>query len=340
MLGIANPRSRVLVTGGAGFIGTVTCRRLLDAGHDVTIVDNGAEPRHDQARATLTETDRITTDLLTTDLLTTDLVDLLDGFGYIVHLAGRPGVQTSWGAGFAEHLSVNTLLTQRLLEAALVTQPRRIVLASSSSVYGDIADGAANEDDALRPLSPYGVTKAAVESLMGAYVARGVDAVALRFFTVYGRGQRPDMALHRIIDAALGGPVFGIRGSGHQARDFTHVDDAAAAIEAALFAPVSAGTVYNVGSGRPVSLRTLIDTVEDHLGRPVPLAPLEAVSGDPGRTAANITKARRLLAWSPAVTLAAGVADQIAHQREHALSAPAGSFSRGQAQPQHTGALA
>jgi UDP-glucuronate 4-epimerase len=301
--------SRVLVTGGAGFIGAVVSRRLIDAGHDVVIVDKGTDARNDRARRSLPEACWITA-----DLLTLDLVGFLDGVDCVVHLAGHPGVQASWGTGFEQHLSANTLLTQRLLEAALVAGPRRVVLASSSSVYGDIVDATASEDQPVRPLSPYGVSKAAVEQLMGAYVARGVEAVALRLFTVYGRGQRPDMALARIIDAALGGPAFALRGTGRQARDFTHVDDIAAAIDSALFRPIPAGTICNVGAGKPVPLRTLIEIVEWLIRRPVPTVRVAAADGDPVRTAADPARAHALLDWSPAVDLQDGIADQISHQ--------------------------
>lgn len=311
MLDKVDAISKILVTGGAGFIGTATCLRLLDAGHDVTLIDDGSDSRHDRARAELADVNWITS-----DLLDTDLVELLDRFPYVVHLAGCPGVQSSWDAGFEEHLTVNTLLTQRILEAAIISRPRRIVVASSSSVYGDIPEGSASEDRVLRPLSPYGVSKAAVESLVGVYAARGVEVMALRFFTVYGRRQRPDMALHRIIEAAFGGPSFGMRGSGLQERDFTHIDDAVAAIEASLFASVRSGTICNVGSGRPVSLCSLIDIVEEEVGCPVPFERLDVAEGDPIRTAADISLARQLLAWSPSVTIGAGVTDQIAYQRE------------------------
>jgi UDP-glucuronate 4-epimerase len=298
----------VLVTGGAGFIGSVVSQRLVEAGHRVTVVDNGFDERHSRARLDLPDVRWVTKDLRTIDLF-----ELFDGFEQVVHLAGQPGVQTSWGSGFGDHLTANTLLTQRILEAALVTRPERIVLASSSSVYGEVATGTAREDRPLSPMSPYGVSKAAAEQLMSAYVARGVQAVALRFFTVYGRGQRPDMALARIIDAALGGPIFELRGTGRQARDFTHVDDIAAATEAALFEPVLAGTICNVGAGNPVSLSALIEIVERQMERPVPTVRVMAADGDPGRTAADPTRAHELLHWWPAVELEAGIRDQLAH---------------------------
>ncbi len=318
MFGEPLANSHILVTGGAGFLGAVITRRLLDAGASVTVVDHGTDPRHERARAVLPEaTHRVV------DLLDVDLVDVLDGHDLVVHLAGQPGVQTSWGPGFDTHLRHNTLLSQRVLEAALVTEPRRVVMASSSSVYGEVGSGCATETQAPRPLSPYGVSKAAMEALVGAYVARGVNAISLRFFTVYGRGQRPDMALHRLIDAASGGRPFGLRGNGSQVRDFTHVDDVAAAVRSALERTVPAGSVINVGGGQPVPLRALIAEVEAQLGRPVPIDQLTPAGGDPGRTAADLSLAERLLGWVPIVDLEAGVADQIAHQLAHAAAGKA-----------------
>jgi len=298
-----------LVTGGAGFIGATLVGRLLAAGHDVSVIDDGDGLRHRRARAELPQARWISV-----DMARIDLADLLAGFDGVVHLAGQPGVQTSWGTGFDEHLRANTLLTQRLLEAAIGLESCRMVLASSSSVYGEIITGTACEDTPLRPLSPYGVSKVACEQLMRVYVERGVDAVALRFFTAYGRRQRQDMALSLIIDAALGGPAFPMRGDGSQARDFTHVDDIAAAIEAALFGSIPAGTVCNVGTGSPVSLVALIDLVETITGMAVALNQVPSAAGDPVRTAADVSRAKTLLAWKPTVGLAEGVEDQIEYQ--------------------------
>lgn len=319
-------RRHVLVTGGAGFIGAVVCRHLVDAGLRVTAVDNGDEPRHLRSRRALPDVVWCGADLLGDGL---DLVDLLHGVDSVVHLAGRPGVQTSWGGGFEDHLRRNTLLTQRLLEAAMVTSLSRVVVASSSSVYGDIPDGLAAEHRPPRPLSPYGVSKLAVESLVQAYAERGVPAVALRLFTVYGRGQRPDMALHRIIDAALGAQPFPLRGSGLQARDFTHVDDVARAVAAALDVPIAPGTVCNVGGGRPVAVVDLIGEVEAQLGLAVPVLRVGEAGGDPARTAADPTLARALLGWSAEVPLSAGVADQIAaHVTAHIAASSSPSSTR------------
>lgn len=309
------PVSNVLVTGGRGFIGSVLTRRLLDAGHQVLVVDNGDDLRQRRAVAGLAGARFVDADLRTCDLLT-----MLDGIDRVVHLAGKPGVQTSWGNGFRGHLEDNAGMTQRLLEAALDVDVRSIVVASSSSVYGDVRYGFATEERPVAPLSPYGVSKAAVELLVRAYAARGVPAVALRFFSVYGRGQRPDMALARIIDSISGGEPFPLRGSGEAMRDLTHVDDVSAATQAALFADLAPGAICNVGTGAPVSVATMIETVSRHFGRPVPVVSQPEAAGDPGRTAADRSLARRLLQWEPTVSLADGIADQIAHHHSFAVA--------------------
>lgn len=315
---IPSAGSTVLVTGGAGFVGAVVSRRLLDRGHRVIVADHGREPRHVSAREQLSEAR-----LDCADLLNVDLVDLLEGVDNVVHFAGQPGVQTSWGEGFSGHVQLNIELTQRLLEAALVQRPRRVVVASSSSVYGHTGVGFATESDPIAPLSPYGVSKAAVEHLVRAYAQRGVHTTALRLFTVYGRGQRPDMAIARMIDAALAGRPFALRGSGDQVRDFTHVDDVSAAVESALFTELPAGLVINVGCGRPVALRDVINMVSEGLGHRVPVVGVPAQPGDPARTAADAGLARTLLGWTPTVPIEAGIADQIVHHPSRSQPQPA-----------------
>jgi nucleoside-diphosphate-sugar epimerase len=245
------------------------------------------------------------------DLTALDLRPLLAAVDSVVHLAGRPGVQTSWGGGFGDHLEHNVAVSQRLLEAALDVPLRRVLVASSSSVYGDVPTGSARETDAVRPVSPYGVSKAAVELLTGAYAARGVPAVALRYFSVYGRRQRPDMAFSRMIEAARGGPAFPLRGDGSASRDFTHVDDVVEATIRSLDAPLEPGTILNVGSGRPVSLGHVRQLLEDLLGRPLPVIPSGPAAGDPQRTAADLSRVRAALGWEPRVDLRSGLEDQI-----------------------------
>jgi nucleoside-diphosphate-sugar epimerase len=303
--------THVLVTGGAGFIGTTLCRTLRDAGSRVTAVDRMPSARQ-RANAALLDG----VNLVVADLHDLDLRRLLDGVDAVVHLAGQPGVQTSWAGGFDSHLRANVGLAQRVLEAALDVGVARVVVASSSSVYGEAAAcGPVDETVRPAPVSPYGATKAAMDLLVGAYAARGVPAVSLRYFTVYGRLQRPDMAIHRLLAAGLGGPPFPLRGDGRQVRDLTHIDDIVAGTVAAITAPLPAGAVVNLGSGMPVPLREVIACCAQVLGRPVPVTSVAAAPGDPARTWADIGRARRLLDWQPRVALAEGVADQADWQR-------------------------
>lgn len=302
-----------LVTGGAGFIGRTVVDRLLAAGHDVHVVDRAGCDRTRAGLRSLADRPgpgrlRVTR----ADLADCDVAPLLTGVDVVVHLAGRPGVQTSWGPGFEEHLRDNVLATQRLLEATLATPVRRVVLASSSSVLGEAADGPLDERVAPAPLSPYGVTKATVERLAATYAARGVATTSLRFFTVYGRHQRPDMAVARMLAALAGGPPFPLRGDGSQQRDWTHVDDVADGVLAASARDLPPGTVCNLGSGRPASLRTVLRLLGELAGRPVPVRRVPPVAGDPTRTWADTTRAARLLGVRPRVALRDGLAEQFA----------------------------
>ena len=302
-----------LVTGGAGFIGRTVTDRLLSAGHAVHVVDRADEPRtraalHDLTRHPAAGRLRVTRG----DLATLDPAPLLEDADVVVHLAGRPGVQSSWGDGFDGHVRDNVVVTQRLLEAALDQPVGRFVLASSSSVLRGAPAGPVDEHTAPAPVSPYGVTKATVEQLAGAYAARGVPTVALRFFTVYGRHQRPDMAVARMTAALRGGPAFPLRGDGSQERDWTHVDDIAAGVTAAAGRDLPPGTVCNLGSGRPVSLRAVLRLVGELAGRPVPVRQVPTVPGDPARTWADTTRAGELLDHRARVDLRAGLVDQLA----------------------------
>ena len=301
--GTVRPARTVLVTGGAGFIGRSLCAALVARGDHVHLVDLLPGARQ---RCAVTALPAV--EVTAADLATAALRELLLGVDVVVHLAARPGVQPSWGSGFEHYLRDNAIVTQRLLEAV---GERRVVIASSSSVYGEVAHGAVTEDAPLRPLSPYGVSKVAAEMLVHTYVALGVDAVVLRYFSVYGRHQRPDMAVARIVDAAATGTPFSLRGDGSQCRDLTHVDDVVAATIAALDARIASGTVINVGSGRPVELRTVIAEVSRQTGVAVPVTNVPETAGDPARTAADRRRAAELLGWAPVIDLADGIADQI-----------------------------
>ncbi|MEM8926459.1 MAG: NAD(P)-dependent oxidoreductase, partial [Actinomycetota bacterium] len=208
---------RVVVTGAAGFIGSHLVGRLLDDGADVVGVDN-LDPWYAPERKAANAAASLLVDgyrLHDVDLLSLDLVSLLTGVDTVYHLAARPGVQDSWGSGFAATCHLNVAMTQHLFEACLAAGVGRVVLASSSSVYGD---GAASGRREIAPVSPYGVSKAAAEQLAAVYGRRGLDVVSLRYFTVFGPRQRPDMAMHRLFASCLGGPVFRKRGTGDQQR--------------------------------------------------------------------------------------------------------------------------
>ncbi len=301
-----------LVTGGAGFIGRTVVDRLLADGTPVHLVDRADQPRMQAALRDLAAHPRA--DLLRVtraDLATADLAPLLTDAGVVVHLAGQPGVQASWGDGFGDHVRDNVLVTQRLLEATLDAPVDRVVVASSSSVLRGAPDGPVDEATTPSPVSPYGVTKATVEQLCATYASRGVPTVALRFFTVYGRHQRPDMAVARMLAALDGGPAFPLRGDGWQERDWTHVDDITAGVVAATRRDLAPGTVCNLGSGNPVSLREVLRLTGELAGRPVPVRPVAPVPGDPARTWADTRRAADLLGWEPLVPLRAGLADQL-----------------------------
>jgi UDP-glucuronate 4-epimerase len=281
---------QILVTGAAGFIGRHLVARLRSEGKAVVGLDR--RPGAD----------------LQVDLLTADLEPLLDGVQSVIHLAGQPGVRDSWSR-FPDYARGNIEVTQRLLEALRGRPLRKFLLASTSSVYG-AAPMPAREDGPLLPVSPYGATKLAAEGLCDLYGRLiGIPWVALRFFTVYGPGQRPDMAFTRWLTAVLEGRSIPLFGDGSQLRDFTFVDDAVEAILRALYGPAE-GCAVNVGGGTPVTVRAAIDLLRDVTGRPVVVDPRPAVLGDMPVTAANTERLEQLIGFVPQTPLADGLARQ------------------------------
>jgi UDP-glucuronate 4-epimerase len=308
---------RYVVTGSAGFVGAHVCEALLERGHEVDGLDaftdyydpsikraNAARlARHDGFRG------------LELDLARADLDDVVAGADAVIHLAAQPGVRLSWSVGFAVYVERNISASQRLLEAARRTRVPRLVLASSSSVYGNAAEQPIGEDAPTRPFSPYGVTKLAMEHLASAYGANwGLSTVVLRYFTLYGPGQRPDMALHRFIAAVAAGRPVPVYGDGDQVRDFTYVTDAAAATLAAVEADVAPASVFNVAGGSPTTVNDLLDLVAEHVGRPLFTRHLLEQAGDVRATHGAVDRARAVLGWQPEVTLGDGVKLQVVHQ--------------------------
>jgi UDP-glucuronate 4-epimerase len=323
--------ARALVTGCAGFIGSHLAESLLADGHDVVGIDCFTDnyPRsHKQANlAVAREHDRFA--FVGADLVTVDAERLLEGCDVVFHLAAEPGVRSSWGQRFDRYLRNNIRATQRLLEASAQAPERRIVYASSSSIYGESERLPTPEHAAPQPLSPYGVTKLAAEQLCRLYHANhGVDAVALRFFSVYGPRQRPDMAFRRFCEAAIAHAPIDVYGDGRQTRDFTFVGDVVAAARAAAIAEGVGGEAYNIGGGSRVSLATTLELLAGIAGRPLDVRRHARESGDVQDTGADIARARDVLGFAPATDLPAGLRAEfewvLDHTRSHRAIASAG----------------
>ena len=314
-----------LVTGVAGFIGSHLAERLLTEGWEVRGIDcfDPYYPREIK-EANLRAVERTAAGLggpggargergarafhwSEEDLAGVDLGPLLEGVDCVFHLAARPGVRPSWGKCFADYVRANVLATQRLLDAMRERPGMRLVFASSSSVYGSAGAGA-NEDAPLRPISPYGVTKVAGEALIRAYhTCFGIPAVMLRYFTVFGPRQRPDMAMNRFLRALGADGEIEVYGDGRQTRDFTFVQDAVAATVSAS-ARGKPGECYNIGGGSPASVLEVLDILAAETGRRPRLRFLPVQPGDPPATRADTTRAREDLGFRPSVSLAEGLA--------------------------------
>lgn len=303
-----------VVTGAAGFIGSALCRRLLAEGATVRGVDHLADVGdHDRRMAAIGElVQHPAFERHDADLAADDLEPALDDAEVVYHLAGRSGVRPSWVA-FAEYTRNNLEATDRLLRACVTGGPRAVVCASSSSVYGDAETLPTPETALPRPVSPYGVTKLATEHLCHAYGRRfDLATVALRLFTVYGPGQRPDMACARLVRAAVAGGRFVVHGDGGQSRDFTFVDDA---VDGFVRAGASGWTgVANIAGGTTASLHEVVALVEDLVG-PIDVVRGPAAAGDARRTSADITLAREVLGYRPATSLADGLAAMVDQAR-------------------------
>jgi UDP-glucuronate 4-epimerase len=312
--------SRALVTGCAGFIGSHLVESLLADGHEVLGVDC-FNPNYDAADkwanlAAALDHDGFT--FLETDLAIADADALLADCTTVFHLAAEPGVRASWGTRFDRYVHNNVTATQRLLEASSAEPRRRVVYASSSSVYGDAEELPTHEDATPQPLSPYGVTKLAAEHLCQLYHAeQGVETVALRYFSVYGPRQRPDMAFRRFCEAAIARRRIELFGDGRQTRDFTFVADIVAATRAAATAGGIAGQVFNVGGGSRVSLNSTLERLSALAGRPLDVRRQAREDGDVLHTGADIARAREKLGYEPSTSLEDGLQAEF----EWALSA-------------------
>ena len=303
---------KVVVTGAAGFIGSHLTEKLLAGGDDVVGIDcltdyydrarkeTNLEPSRGHARFSFEEL----------DLVDDNLSAALDGASVVYHLAGQPGVRPSWGSQFDQYVRDNIIATQRLLECLKGSSIKRLVFAGSSSVYGDAEMFPTKESALPRPVSPYGVTKLAAEHLTRLYTRNfDIPVVAVRYFTVYGPRQRPDMAFARFMQALSDGQEIEVYGDGEQTREFTFVSDAVEGTIKAAGADVI-GQVFNIGGGSRVTVNQVLATLEEISGMKVRRQNLPAAPGDPRHTGASINLARERLGWEPRVSLREGLDKQ------------------------------
>jgi UDP-glucuronate 4-epimerase len=314
--GVRSPghQGRVVVTGVAGFIGSHLAEALLGHGWDVVGIDAFTDyyATADKWSNLAGLLERPGFELVTGDLASADVRAPLEGAAVVFHQAAQPGVRTSWGREFAGYLHHNVLATQRLVESCVEAAVPRLILASSSSVYGNAPSYPTTEDSATRPVSPYGVSKLAAEHLCLAYADPGVSSMRvaiLRYFTVYGPRQRPDMGFRRFMEAALAGRPIVVYGDGEQTRDFTYVDDVVRANLLAMAAPVHADAI-NIGGGRRVSLNEALDLIGRTTGRRLHIDRRPAPPGDVRHTGADGTRAKALLGYRPQTDLATGLTAQ------------------------------
>lgn len=318
----------VVVTGAAGFIGSTLVDELLDDGERVIGID--CFTAYYSAKAKWTNiSDALSHpnfSLIEADLRFDDLVPILTDVELVFHQAAQPGVRLSWANGFNEYDSCNVLATQRLLEAAIAAGVRRVVYASSSSIYGNATEYPVHETDLPRPHSPYGVTKLAAEHLCELYAANyDLDVVSLRYFTVYGPRQRPDMAIYRLLESGITGDAFPLYGDGTQVRDFTYVHDVVQANLQAATATVARATVLNVCAGGSTPMDELVEVTSAAVGKAIRIDRRPAKVGDVSRTGGDNTKARELLGWEAKVSLVAGIAYQADWQRQQHARRSVGS---------------
>src|SRR5690349_10890159 len=301
-----------VITGVAGFIGSHLAERLLGAGHEVVGIDNFLDnyPRRfkDHNLLGLLQDRRFS--FIDGDLLRSDLTELLRGATYVFHLAGQPGVRASWGKEFTRYTDNNIVATQLLLEAAKGLALSKFVYASTSSVYGDTDDLPMREDGLTRPVSPYGATKLAAEHLCHLYwKAFAVPTVSLRFFTVYGPRQRPDMFFHLFMRALRRGEEVPLFDDGEQTRDFTFCHDIVDGVVAAGVYP-GKGELFNLGGGSEVSLLEAIALAEKIAGKKARLKRFDRQKGDVRHTRARLELARGKLDYRPKVDLAEGLENE------------------------------
>lgn len=304
-----------VVTGVAGFIGSHLAEKLIERGYEVLGIDSFSDyySRRIKISNLVALRKRAGFRLIEGDLVKLDLRRAIRRAEYVFHLAAQPGVRASWGSKFGSYLNDNVLSTQRLLERVRNNKVKKFIYASSSSIYGDSESSPTHELALPQPKSPYGMTKLAGENLCRLYQKNlNVPVVILRYFTVYGPRQRPDMAFHRFIRQISGGHAISVYGDGSQYRDYTFVHDTVSATVLAMQAPV--GRTYNVGSGRTFSLKTSIGIIGSLIGKEPKIHYLPREPGDVVRTFADTSAIQTELGYGVRTALKEGLRQQIAWQ--------------------------
>jgi UDP-glucose 4-epimerase len=300
------------VTGAAGFIGSHLCRRLLTEDYRVLGVDSFSDfyPRWIKEKNIESLTKEKKFEFIEKDLNDLDLKNTLNNIEYIFHLAAQAGVRASWGENFSVYSQNNIEVTQKLLEASRDSRIKKFIYASSSSVYGFCPELPMVETSPLHPFSPYGVTKLAAEHLCLLYSKNyGVPALSLRFFTVYGPGQRPDMAFHVFLKSIAGDKEISIFGDGGQTRDFTYIDDIVEATHASM-EKGKVGEIYNIGGGSRTKLEDTLPILEEICGKKIKVKNQDIQKGDVPHTFASIEKAGKDLDYSPQTRLLDGLKEE------------------------------
>jgi UDP-glucuronate 4-epimerase len=311
-----------IVTGAAGFIGSHLAEQLIGEGWRVTGVDafTSYYARTDKEANLAALRNEARFDLIEADLVDAPLDRIFADRPVVFHLAAQAGVRASFGDSFAGYVHDNLIATQRVFEHALAAGCPRVAMASSSSVYGDAEEYPCIEGvTATHPRSPYGATKRMCEDLADIYCGLGLSVTALRYFTVYGPRQRPDMAMRRLCEASVGGPAFTLNGDGLQSRDFTFVADA---VDATMRAGVvlDVPLVLNIGGGEEATMLQVISIIEDLAGSSLDIRSAADGKGDVRRTAADTRIARHALGWSPSTSLVAGLGKQFDWVRARSLA--------------------
>ncbi|MFC1926567.1 NAD-dependent epimerase/dehydratase family protein [Chloroflexota bacterium] len=306
-------KGKCLVTGVAGFIGSNLAERLINEGFEVTGIDCFSDyyPRNIKQGNLIHLAEMANFSLVEANLCTCDLSKLLSDVDYVFHHAAEPGVRASWGKRFAVYTENNIMATQKLLEAAKDKDIKKFVYASSSSIYGNAVELPTSETSLPAPISPYGMSKLAAEHLCHLYhQAFGVPTISLRYFTVYGPRQRPDMAFTKFIRAIMEEKPITIYGDGEQTRDFTFISDAVDANLKAAHSDIS-GLAFNIGGGSRVTLNQALKTLQNMAGKEANIFYQETQMGDARHTFADVAKAKGLMGWVPEVTLEQGLRAQV-----------------------------